>query len=335
MPRVGLIVEISLSIALSFLSGYLMLSLMGYDAARVFAIVLSDGLSNPAYLMIRSTPLMLTALAFSLPSLTGVFNIGGEGQFYLGALLSLIVAYSLGNGLLALVAGCSSASLLAFLISYIRVRRGVNEVVTSIMFNWISYFLTAYLITTYLYDPLMPYQSVSVPRAARIGSLTVGSVSVPLIFPIALLVSLTMYFLIFHSGLGYEMRVSGTSPRSARYAGINPERAILISMTLGGAMGGLGGGLLVLGHTHAIDSTMSGLYGMGFAGIGAGLLGRNNPIGIVLSSIFLSLLIIGGEAAELRAGVPTELADVLIGVIVMVLSVPYLLELIRLRGVKV
>ncbi|RDD53070.1 MAG: ABC transporter permease, partial [Candidatus Korarchaeota archaeon NZ13-K] len=77
----GFIAEVSLSILLSFLSGYVMLSLMGYDAARVFAVVLSEGIRNPSYLMVRSTPLIMTALAFSIPSLTGVFNIGGEGQF--------------------------------------------------------------------------------------------------------------------------------------------------------------------------------------------------------------------------------------------------------------
>ncbi|MCS7102395.1 MAG: ABC transporter permease [Candidatus Korarchaeum sp.] len=334
MSRKSLIVEIFLSILLSFFSGYLMLAVMGYDASRVFEIVLSDGLRNTSYLMIRSAPLVLTALAFSIPSLTGVFNIGGEGQFYIGALLSLVIAYLSESSLLALAAGCASGGLLALVIGLIRVKRGVNEVVTSIMFNWIAYFLLAYSVTTQLYDPMMPYQSVSVPKTARIERLTIGPVSVPLIFLIAVLTSLVMYFLIFHSGLGYEMRVVGSSLKSARYAGFSPERAILISLALGGAMSGLGGGLLVLGHTHAIDSTMSGLYGMGFAGIGAGLLGRNNPLGIVLSSLFLSLLIIGGGAAELRAGVPTELADVLIGIIVIVLSAPYLVRLIASRRVR-
>ena len=331
MSRVDFVVEILLSILLSFSSGYLLLTAMGYDASRVFAIVISEGLRNPTYLMIRSTPLMLSALAFSIPMLAGVFNIGGEGQFYVGALLSLIASYFLGNSCAAVIAGCVSGSMLGLVIILIKVKRGVNEVVTSIMFNWILYFILVYLITSYLYDPLMPYQSVSVPASARIGFIAVGSTSVPLIFPISIVTSVLMYFLVFHSGIGYKMRVSGISPRSAKYAGFSPERSMIISMIVGGAMGGLGGSLLVLGHTHAIDSTMSGLYGMGFAGIGAGLLGRNNPIGIIFSSIFLSMLIIGGEATELRAAVPTELADALIGVIVVVLSIPYLLRLIKVR----
>lgn len=333
MPKLGLISEVVFSIILSFLLSYLILALMGYDASRVFSIVLTDGLRNPSYLMARSSPLTLTALAFSVPFLTGVFNIGGEGQFYLGALTSLLVAHFTGNSLLALLTGCLAGGSLAWVIAIIKVKRGVNEVVTSIMFNWILYFTLLYLISTYFYDPLMPYQSVSVPENARIGSLTVASISVPLMFPIAVLISLATYFMIFHSGLGYKMRVSGTSPRSARYAGFDPNRLTMISMVIGGAMGGIGGALLVLGHTHAIDSTMSGLYGMGFAGIGAGLLGRNNPLGIVISSLFLSMLVIGGEAAELRAGVPTELADTLIGVIVIVLSAPYIISLFRkVRG---
>jgi simple sugar transport system permease protein len=326
-----IILEVSLSITLSFLIGYTMLILMGYDANRVFSIVIREGLSNPTYLMIRSTPLILTALAFSIPSLVGVFNIGGEGQFYLGALASLLIAYVTGNSLLSILTGMAAGGILSALIALIKVKRGVNEVVTSIMFNWIIYFSLLYLISTYLFDPLMPYQSVSVPRTARIEYLRIRQFSIPIIFPVAVLTSLAMYFLIYHSALGYRMRVVGISPRAARYAGFDPESSIIISMIIGGAMSGLGGSLLILGHTHAIDSTMSGLYGMGFAGIGAGLLGRNNPIGIIFSSIFLSMLLIGGEAAELRARVPTELADALIGMIVIVLSAPYLVRILRVR----
>ncbi len=324
------ILEVSLSIILSFLIGYTTLILMGYDATKVFSIVIREGLSNPTYLMIRSTPLILTALAFSIPSLVGVFNIGGEGQFYLGALSSLLIAHITGNSLLSIITGMAAGGLLSVLIAVIKVKRGVNEVVTSIMFNWIIYFSLLYLISTYLFDPLMPYQSISVPKTARIDYLIVH-IQIPAIFPIAVLTSLVMYFLLYHSALGYKMRVVGISPKAARYAGFDPESSIILSMLIGGAMGGLGGSLLILGHTHAIDSTMSGLYGMGFAGIGAGLLGRNNPIGIILSSIFLSMLIIGGEAAELRARVPTELADALIGMIVIVLSAPYIVRLVRVR----
>jgi len=324
------ILEVSLSIILSFLIGYTTLILMGYDATKVFSIVIREGLSNPTYLMIRSTPLILTALAFSIPSLVGVFNIGGEGQFYLGALSSLLIAHITGNSLLSIITGMAAGGLLSVLIAVIKVKRGVNEVVTSIMFNWIIYFSLLYLISTYLFDPLMPYQSISVPKNARIDYLIVH-IQIPAIFPIAVLTSLVMYFLLYHSALGYKMRVVGISPKAARYAGFDPESSIILSMLIGGAMGGLGGSLLILGHTHAIDSTMSGLYGMGFAGIGAGLLGRNNPIGIILSSIFLSMLIIGGEAAELRARVPTELADALIGMIVIVLSAPYIVRLVRVR----
>jgi len=326
-----IVLEVSLSIILSFLIGYIMLILMGYDATRVFSIVIREGLSNPTYLMMRSTPLILTALAFSIPSSVGVFNIGGEGQFYLGALASLIIAYTTGNSLLSTITGMAAGGLLSALIAVIKVKRGVNEVVTSIMFNWMIYFSLLYLISTYLFDPLMPYQSVSVPKNARIEYLTIQSVSIPMIFPIAVLTSLAMYFLMYHSALGYRMRVVGISPKAARYAGFDPESSIIISMIIGGAMSGLGGSLLILGHTHTIDSTMSGLYGMGFAGIGAGLLGRNNPIGIIFSSIFLSMLLIGGEAAELRARVPTELADALIGMIVIVLSAPYIVRILRVR----
>lgn len=182
------------------------------------------------------------------------------------------------------------------------------------MINWTMFYILAYLISAKYHDPKNPHESVPVPSEARIGG----------IFIIAVLIAILYYYLLNFTELGYKLRVSGLSPKSARYAGFNPSKLILSSMLLGGLAAGLGGALLVLGITYAIDDTLSTVYGVGFTGIGIGLLGRNNPIGIIFSGIFMSGLIIGGQWVELKTGAPPELADTLVGVIVITLAVPQL-----------
>jgi simple sugar transport system permease protein len=327
MLRTSLL-EIPTSIIISFLLGFVLLLSLGYDPVNIYKIIIFGSIGDPDYLLIRSTPLVLTGLAFSIPFLTGTFNIGGEGQFYIGALLSLLAAYTTKSSLMAIAVGTMAGGILGALIAIIKVYRGINEVVSSIMLNWILYFSILFSITTFLYDPLIPYQSVPVPLDARLGCIQILGERVPLIFLIAVCVAFISYYILYYSRIGYCMRVSGLSPKSARYAGFSPELSVITSMVLGGAMGGLGGSLLVIGHTYTIDTTMSALYGMGFAGIGVGLLGRNNPIGIIFSSIFFSMLVIGGEMAELRAGIPTELADALIGIMVIALSMPYIYRIV-------
>jgi ABC-type uncharacterized transport system permease subunit len=265
----------------------------------------------------------ITGLAFSVPMLAGVFNIGGEGQLYIGAITSLMIAYYTGNAVVALVMGFLAGAALGAAIGALKAFRDVNEVVSAIMLNWILYFSILYLIVDKLYNPLMPQQSVPVPPSAQIGMIPFPGGGIHGIFFIAVAAALITYYLIYYTDLGYVLRVSGLSPKSASYAGFNPRKSIVYSMTIGGGLAGLGGALLIQGYVHSIDITMSTLYGLGFLGIGVGLLGWNNPIGIIFSSVFFAMLIIGGEMVELTAGAPPELADTIIGIIVIALALPY------------
>jgi len=230
--------------------------------------------------------------------------------------------------LISLIAGALAGASLGLVIVLGRVHRNINEVVSAIMLNWIMYYFVAYIVTSYIYDPYAPYQSRPVPSKATLGSAQMFLVSV--------VVAVIIYIILYYSELGYRIRVVGKSYKSAIYAGISPSKEITLSMTIGGALAGLGGALIPLGiRPHVIDNTMSALYGVGFLGIGIGLLGRNNPIGIILSSIFISGLVIGGENAERLTGVAPEVVDVIIGIIIVSLAMPtvYRLLLTR-RGVQ-
>ncbi|CUX78743.1 Ribose ABC transport system, permease protein RbsC (TC 3.A.1.2.1) [Thermococcus chitonophagus] len=309
------VVEVSLSLLMAFATGAIVLAVLGFNPGEVYRVLFKYGYSNMNYLLGKSAPYIMTGLAFSIPAIAGVFNIGGESQLYVGAFLGLLTAYYTGNPLLALIVGAVAGAALGLFIAILRVYRGINEVITAIMVNWIFYYLLAYLIAGKFYNPQYSHESIPVPPGARISSMVT--------FVIAVFVALIYYYLLYFTDLGYRLRVSGLSPASARYAGFDPSRSVLTSMTLAGAAAGLGGALLVLGITYSIDDTLTAVYGIGFMGIGIGLLGRNHPIGIILSSMFMSGLVIGGQWVELKTGAPPELADTLIGVIVIALAIPY------------
>ena len=263
-----------------------------------------------------------------------MFNIGGESQFYWGAFLGLLVTHYTtqvtGQGLVGLAAGFATAllsgALWALLVGVLRVYRGVNEVIAAIMLNWFSYYIILFMLNRYFLDPQIPHQSVSVPASTWLDAYA-G-------FTITVVTVLLVYYALYYTVLGYGIRVSGLSPKSAKYAGIDPGKSMLTSMLIGGALAGLGGLLLVLTVSHNIDTTMSTVYGYGFLGIGVGLLGRNNPLGVVVAALFVAGLLIGGQWVELLTGSPPMLSDVVVGIIVVALSFPYAYRTVLSRYLK-
>lgn len=316
-------IELLLSALLGFTVAGIFAYLYGYDPLKIYSVMIGRGYLNLNYLLAKTTPLLLAGLAFSIPQMAGVFNIGGESQLYWGAFIGLVTGYFVytftGMGLIstsvAILASLSAGAVWALVIAILRVYRGVNEVVVAIMLNWISYYAILYVIIRHFLDPKISHQSISMPVEARLAE--------PMGFAMAVIATGVIYYLLYYTKTGYEIRVSGLSPRSAAYAGIDSRRSILISMLLGGACAGLGGGLLMLTFSRSIDTTMSALSGYGFTGIGVGLIGRNHPVGIIFSALFVAGLEIGSQWVELATGAPPQLADAIIGIIVISLATPY------------
>ena len=318
-----IMLEIAGSIVAGLLVAALILMLTGYDPWQGLYTMFIGGLSDPDYLLSRSSLIMMTGLAFAIPALASAFNIGGEGQMYVGGMVALVVSLLTKNAFLSILFGSLAGGGLGLLIGALRAYRQVNEVITAIMLNWIFYYLSIYLITAYYYNPIAPYRSLSVPEEAQLGTITLFNARLHVTFFISLALSLIAYFLVFYTKLGYQIRVSGLSQDSARYAGIKPERTFTYSMAIGGIFGGLSGALNVIAFTYYIDQLLTSMFGMGFDGIGVALMGRNNPIGIVLSSIFFSILLLGGQRMQIAMNIPKELTDALSGVIIIALAMPY------------
>ncbi|MEM0491298.1 MAG: ABC transporter permease [Acidilobaceae archaeon] len=315
------IIETILSLILGFTISIIVLESLDYDSIRSIQLMLIHGFRDISYLLSISSPLILSALAFLVPLRAGLFNIGSEGQVYAGALLFLYISQY--NGILAILLGAISGAIIGGLIGFIRAYRGVNEVISSIMLNWTLFYMVMFIVTRYLSDPIYTHQSI------RAG-LILGFIELLLL---AITSTIVIHIILYSTTLGYEIRLLGSSIRAAKYSGVNVDSTIFKSMAIGGMLAGLAGALRV-SNTGFIDITMSALFGLGFTGIGVALIGRAHPLAVIPSALLVSGLTIGGHRVELRLGTPPELADVIVGIIILALSIPYAFSIlqVKLRG---
>jgi len=317
-------------------AGALLMLAYGYDAGKAYTALFAGAFGEPEGLLETlafATPLILTALVFAIGVRTGLFNIGAEGQMYVGA-----IAAAYAGGMLSMPAGIHlifatlfsmvAGALYAIPVSVLKVYRGVNEVVSTIMLNWTAFYLVQYLITYVLADPTRAERAIPAAITARYA--TIGA-SLTTVFYVSLAAATLTYFIMWRTVAGYEMRVVGYSQRVARYAGIPINRSITISILLGGSLAGLAGASQVLGRPPhwTVFATMGNIVNLGFEGIGVSLIGRNHPAGIILAAIFYGGLVHGGRYMEFAAGVASELVRAINGFIIIALAIPGLFDMFR------
>ncbi|NJE07515.1 ABC transporter permease [Thermococcus sp. M39] len=327
------LLESFLAIVIGVLIGAIVLAFSGYNPIEAYA-ALVKGAVGSAYgwsmTLSSATPIILTALTFAISARTGIFNIGAEGTVYFGAIAAIIFTNIFANPIIGLIAGMIFGMLWALPAALLKVYRGVHEVISTIMLNWIAFYTALYLVLGPLANPDDPNKTIEVPVSARLPLLMKGS-ELSLAFIIAIAAAIITYYILWHTVLGYELRASGYNERAARYGGINPKRAIIWSFLLGGIMSGLAGATEVMGRppSYAISQGMANIYGYGFDGIGVSLVGRNHPIGIIFSGIFFGALKAGATYMQIEAGVPLEMVKVVQGIIVVAVAVPGLWDLVK------
>lgn len=278
------------------------------------------------------TPLILTAVTFAIGLRAGMFNIGAEGQVYLGAMAAVTVGYfSLPAGwhlLVGLLFAMAAGATWSLGPAVLKITRGVHEVISTIMFNWISRFLCFYLIANVLVDPVRAEKTISIPRSARFPLLVPGTDLSYSIFA-AVALALVMYFLLWHTVTGYEVRAAGLNPSAAKYGGINAKWTTLLGFILGGMAAGLAGATVVMGvpPTYAEVTGLGYTMGKGFDGMAVAMVGRSHPIGILFSALFFGGLTAGGRAMQ-GVGVPLEMVRVVEGVIIVAMAIPGLVRLL-------
>lgn len=281
--------------------------------------ILTDFMSFLNYL----TPMIFAALAVAVALRSGLFNIGVSGQMLAaGFVASITVGYSslsapIAKPLVVLI-GIVLGAAVGGLIGFLKYRFNINEVVSSIMINYILQYLCGFFINTYFVNPVSR-QSKPVSAAARLtlAETTVGDLKmdIPLGILLALLAVVLVKFLMDRTRLGYEMKAVGFSGSASRYAGIHVGKSIMLTMVISGALAGLAGVTYYLGYFGSIRPRA--LSDMGFDAVAVALLGNSNPVGIVFSSFLITLIDKGSTYMSSAAEVQAEIADVITGVILL------------------
>ena len=293
-----------------------------YNAIFTAALSNRDGWGNVLY---RATPLIFTGLAVALAFQCGLFNIGGEGQMVMGGFAITWIGFTFVKFpafLLipfCILAGAVVGAMWAAIPGYLKARRGVHEVVTTIMLNWIAVAFTQYL--TMAYKPKASWipHTHKISESAQLTRLSEYLNMIGIDFPksnllntavlLALITVVFVAFLLKRTKLGYEIRSVGLNPSAAECAGISVAKNTVLAMAISGAIAGLAGVNQVMGYKHRFRY---GIFeGLGFDGIGVAFIGRNSPFGVVLAAVLFGILDHGGLAIDVSTRVPREIVLVL------------------------
>jgi simple sugar transport system permease protein len=299
------------------------LPLATYAALVQGAILSINGLVDT---IVNATPLILVGLAVGLGFKAGLFNIGGQGQFLMGAVASAAAGAALSQSSpviaipLALLAGMAAGALYGFIPGFLKAFTGAHEVVTTIMLNYVAFYVVAYLITGPLRQAGASFAVSPDVGAARLPDIlnagTGHAGHVGILIP--LLVVPAMWWLLYRSTIGFEIRTVGANPDAALYAGMRPRRLLVLALTLGGLLAGLAGAVEILGVSGNMPAAYS--TNIGYDAITVALLGRANPVGIVFGGLLLGAMRAGAPLMETVADVPRQMVDVLQGIILFFLA---------------
>lgn len=328
-----------LALAITVLIGVALFMALGKNPVRglevFFWLPIRSGYAL-GELLVKATPLLIIALGLSVCFRANVWNIGAEGQYVLGAIFASGVALGAGpqsqSWLPAAVvlAGVAGGMLWASITAFLRDRFNANEILVSLMLVYVAIQVLGYLVTGPWKDPLgynFP-QSKTFDAVALVPRLFTGSrVNVGVI--LALLGVALLWVFLFRTGTGFAVQVGGLAPKAARFAGFSARRSIWVALLVSGACAGLAGALEVAGPIGQLTPYVPAGYG--FAAIIVAFVGRLHPVGMVFSSLLLSMFYIGGEMAQSRLGLTRSLTDVFQGLLLFSLLACDTLLAYRLR----
>ncbi|NPV55177.1 MAG: ABC transporter permease [Anaerolineae bacterium] len=290
--------------------------------------------------LVQATPYIFAGLAVALGFRAGLFNIGVEGQIFMGAVASVWAGYAI-HGLpaiihipLALLIGALGGAIWGFIPGLLKARTGAHEVITTIMMNYIAFRLTDWLLKFPMKDPneYTPKTPV-IEESAKLIKFFQDPIRFHIGFLVAIFVAVLIYILLFKTTWGMELRMVGSNPSAARYAGIKITLSTVMAMVLSGALAGLAGANEVLGLNHRLVPSFSSGYG--FDSIALALLGKSHPLGVVLSALLFGFLRNGARAMQLTVGVPIDIVSILQALILAFIAAPAIIRTIyRLKEPK-
>ncbi len=331
------ILRIVLACLLALVFGGLFLMTQGCDPIDAYKVIFDKAFKSWDQVLRRMTPLIMTGLAVAIPQKTGVLNLGGEGQIAIGGLIAAIVgAYvALPAGIhpaVCILAAGLAGGLAALIAAYMREKFGSTEAVTTIMINYVISYIISYLTMYPLRASEYQAQTKDILSTAVIAQ-PVEKQQWSWALLIAIGIAVLLKFLLDNTAFGLEMKSAGLSPLTARFQGVNITTMALISMTLGGALAGMGGALEVLGGKHAYLHEYFLNYG--WDGVAISYMAGGNPIGIIIASLVMASIRVGAAALDRRTGISIYFTVALQGVVIVFMVCPYLIELIEVRIKKI
>jgi simple sugar transport system permease protein len=313
------------AVAVSLAIGALFILAIGEDPLAIYALMLRESLGTGygiGQTLFKATPLVFTGLAVALGFRAGLFNIGAEGQLYVGGFAAALAGLALSAWPwpvalpLAIAAAAAAGALWGAIPGVLKARFGAHEVINTIMLNFVAFALVSYL--------GRPHFEPATVRTAELGA-TVHIARLDVLLPwlrgspanlslaLAIAVAAAVGVLLFRTRLGYELRAVGLNAPAAACGGVSVGRAQAVAMAISGAIAGVGGVNFVLGYKHYFELGFSA--GAGFLGIAVALIGRNHPLGVIAAALFFGMLSYGGLVISQR--VPKELVEVLQGIVIL------------------
>ena len=331
-----------ISILAGFLVGAIIMLVWSYNPFQAYASMFSSALGNMNGIgetIREATPLIFTAIGFAIASTASFFNIGLPGQAQAGWLSSIWVVLANPNMPkaillpLAVITGILAGALVAGIAGWLRAQFGTNEVITTIMINYIVLYSCQYLMQQVMSSKLRIDTDTTKTIAAN-GSLKIdwlssmfGDSRINAGIFIALVAVFLYWYLMKKTTTGFEIRSVGTNAAASRYAGMSAKKNIMLSMLLSGGFAGLGGVVQGLG-TYQNYFTQTTSLDIGWDGLSVALLGGGTAVGILLASLLFSILKIGGLGMQTIAGIPYEIVSIVIAAIIFFVAIQYVIGLL-------
>lgn len=284
--------------------------------------------------VVASVPLIFVGLGVSVAFRTGIFNIGGAGQYTMGAVGGTIAALTFGAGvtpapvaiLLVMIFGVIGGAAWAFIPGYLKARVGASEVITTIMLNFIAGQFVFFLVSNFEFIQKPPrIQPVSKELSQFVdlpGILPIAALRMDIGIIIALLTAVAVSWFLFRSTRGFELRAAGLNLAAAKYAGIGAGTSIITAMLISGAISGLGGALVAVGTIKQLSPGIAG--SVGFTAIAVALVGGTRPSGVVATALVFGLLQHGGSLMQVQTGIPIEMLLFIQALVIAFIAAPEL-----------
>jgi simple sugar transport system permease protein len=334
-----------ISVGIALVLGAVFVLISGNDPIAAYSALVKGAFGSPYDItetLINAIPLTLAGLSVAVAFRTGLFNIGAQGQLLVGAVAAGAVGARFADlpGILllpmTLIAGVLGGAAYGAIAGWLKATRGVNEVITTIMQNYIIVFVMHWLLQN---GPMTAPNAFGTPASAPIGA---GAV-LPIIIPdtlvplsrlhagliLAILAIVVFWFLLWRTALGYELRAVGLGMRAAAQAGIEPKRRMVVVMAIAGGFAGLAGMIQVSGVFHRVYDGFSA--GFGFDAIAVALLGKNSPIGIALAGLLFGAFGRGGAIMQSNANISSHLVEIVEAIVLFVIAAETLVRAIAKR----